>query len=196
MNKLDRYFMFLLAMLFAVAPGLSAAESQTTQGGAMVLSDSIDAKATVVKVNSKTREITLRNEQGEEVTVVASKEVRNFKQIKKGDIVEVNYHVAVATRLEKAESATAAGQATTIERAPAGSKPGAMATHTESIVATVEEIDHAKRILAARGPRGNVAIVKVPPEMKAFDQLKKGDRIMAVYSEAIAISVKTPPKKK
>jgi hypothetical protein len=38
--------------------------------------------------------------------------------------------------------------------------------------------------------------VKVPDDMKSFDSLKKGDKISAMYTEAVAISVKTPAKKK
>jgi len=38
--------------------------------------------------------------------------------------------------------------------------------------------------------------VAVPADMKTFDSLKKGDKISAEYAEAVAISVKTPAKKK
>jgi hypothetical protein len=71
-----------------------------------------------------------------------------------------------------------------------------MATHTKSIVATVIEIDAGKRLLTLEGPKGGVVTLKVPADMTAFDSLKKGDKISAVYSEAVAVTVKTPPKKK
>jgi len=85
--------------------------------------------------------------------VIAGDEVRNFAQIKKGDIVEVNYQVAVATALEKASDATVAGQTSAVERAPAGAKPGMAAMQTRSIVATVLEVDAKNRTLTAQGPR-------------------------------------------
>jgi len=197
MFKASHLFYVALAALFAAVPAASmAAEQGTGKSGAIVLSDSVSAKATIVNIKKKERELTLRDEKGVEHVMIAGDEVRNFAQIKKGDIVEVVYQVAVATALEKASDATIAGQTSAVERAPAGSKPGMTAMQTRSIVATVLEIDAKNRTLTAQGPKGNVATIKVPADMKAFDSLKKGDKISAVYSEAIAISVKTPPKKK
>jgi hypothetical protein len=88
-----------------------------------------------------------------------------------------------------------AAQGSAIQRAPAGEKPGMSAMRTSSIVATVVDIDHKTRMISARGPKGNVATFKVPADVKAFDKLKKGDQISAVYTEAIAVSVKSPAKK-
>jgi nitrous oxidase accessory protein NosD len=197
MFKVSHLFYVAVAAVFAAAPVASmAAEQAPAKSGAIVLTDSAYAKATIVNIKKKERELTLRDEKGAEFVVIAGDEVRNFAQIKKGDIVEVNYQVAVATGLEKASDATVAGQTSAVERAPAGSKPGMAAMQTRTIVATVLEIDAKNRLLTAQGPRGGIVTVKVPAEMKTFDSLKKGDKISAVYSEAVAISVKSPAKKK
>ena len=197
MTKLQHLFSFALAVIFAtVSIASMAADPAAAKGGAIVLTDSAYAKATIVNIKKKERELTLRDDKGAEFVVIAGDEVRNFAQIKKGDIVEVNYQVAVATGLEKASDATVAGQTSAVERAPAGAKPGMAAMQTRSIVATVLEIDAKNRLLTAQGPRGGIVTVKVPAEMKTFDSLKKGDKISAVYSEAVAISVKSPAKKK
>ena len=197
MTKVLQLIYVALAVVIAVAPAASrAADPATAKGGAIVLTDSVSAKATIVDVRKKERELKLRDEHGGEFVVIAGDEVRNFNQIKKGDIVEVEYHVAVASALEKASDANVAGQSTAVERAPAGAKPGIAAQHTSSIVATVLEIDQKNRLLTAQGPRGGVVTVKVPAELKAFDSLKKGDKISAIYTEAVAVSVKSPAKKK
>jgi len=197
MTKLQHLFSFALAVIFAtVSIASMAADPAAAKGGAIVLTDSAYAKATIVNIKKKERELTLRDDKGAEFVVIAGDEVRNFAQIKKGDIVEVNYQVAVATALEKASDATVAGQTSAVERAPAGAKPGMAAMQTRSIVATVLEVDAKNRTLTAQGPRGGIVTVKVPAEMKTFDSLKKGDKISAVYSEAVAISVKSPAKKK
>ncbi len=197
MFKVSHLFYVAVAAVFAVAPVLSmAAEKADAKKGAIVLTDSAHAKATVVNIKKKERELTLRDEKGRDHVMIAGDEVRNFAQIKKGDIVEVEYRVAVASALEKASSATVAGQSSAVERAPAGAKPGMAAMQTRSIVATVLEVDKKERMLTAQGPRGGIVTFKVPAEMKTFDSLKKGDKISAVLSEAIAISVKTPAKKK
>ena len=187
----------LLAGLFGffIASTAFAAGSEGAPAKAVVISDTVTAQATIVGVDKKDRRITLRNQKGEEVEIIAGDEVRNFDQIKKGDIVDIEYRIAAASRLEKADKVTAAVNAQTLERAKAGDKPGMMATNTQSVVATVLEVNKKERLLTAQGPRGNIVTVKVPADIKAFDALKKGDQISAVYSEALAISVRPAAKK-
>jgi hypothetical protein len=197
MTKVFQLFCVAIAVAFATAPAVSMAADQSAgKSGAIVLTDSVSVKVTVVGINKKERKLTLRDEGGNTHDMIAGPEVRNFAQIKKGDVVEVGYHQAAATALEKASDATVAGQATTVQRAPAGAKPGMAATQTSTIVATVLEIDTKDRLLTVQGPKGGIVTIKVPADMKTFDSLKKGDQISAVYSEAIVVSVKTPPKKK
>lgn len=185
----------LLAGLLGLtlAPALFAAgEAAPTK--AMVITDTVTAQATIIDVNKKDRRIKLKDQKGEEFEVIAGDEVKNFAQIKKGDILEVEYRRAAATRLDKADDRAGAA-AQTIEAAPLGAKPGVVATSTSTIVATVLEIDTKKRLLTAQGPKGGIVTIEVPADNKNFDKLKKGDRISAVYTEALAISVRTPTKK-
>jgi len=190
MNKIVLHLLSIaVAAVFAAAPAVSMAADT------IVLSDSVTVKATIVNVDKKKRELTLRDEQGNQEVVAVSDEVRNFAQIKKGDVLEVEYHRAAASALQKVGDTTAAGQTTEMERAPAGAKPGMTAMSMSTIVATVLDVDLAARLLTVKGPRNTVTIL-VPADMKAFDTLKKGDKITAEYGEAIAISVKTPEKKK
>jgi hypothetical protein len=146
MFKASHLFYVVIAAVFAVTPVMSmAAEKADAKKGAIVLTDSAYAKATVVNIKKKERELTLRDEKGVDHVMIAGDDVRNFAQIKKGDIVEVEYHVAVASALEKASDATVAGQTSAVERAPAGAKPGMAAMQTRTIVATVLEESHAYR---------------------------------------------------
>jgi hypothetical protein len=197
MIKAGHLYGIALAAVLVATPTLTlAAEPAAAKGGAIVVTDSAHAKATIVDIKKKERALTLRDEQGAEFVVIAGEEVRNFAQIKKGDIVEVDYRRAAASALEKASDATVAGQTTAVERAPAGGKPGMMAMQTSTIVATVLDIDHKNRVVTLQGPKGGIVTVAVPADMKTFDSLKKGDKVSAVYTEAVAISVRSPAKKK
>ena len=196
MSILKKLSYLVIAGLFLGTSAATVAAEQGNGSGEIVISDTMHASATVVKVNKKTREITLKNAEGEETTFVAGKQVRNFNQIKKGDVVEVEYHVSAASELKKASDADMAGSAEGIARAPAGQKPGVAVMRTSTIVASVVQIDKAKRLVAVKGPKGNIVVIKVPAKMKAFDELKVGDNIVAQLTEALAISVKTPAKKK
>ena len=190
MTRISHLLFIAVAFVFAAAPAVSMAVEP------IAISDSIVIKATITKVNKKERELTLRDEQGNEQVVVVSDEVRNFDQIKKGDVLEVEYHRAAASALEKVGDTTSAGKSIDVERAKPGEKPGMVAMQTETIVATVLDVDMKNRLLTVQGPRGNIVVVQVPADMKAFDSLKKGDKISAEYGEAVAVSVKTPEKMK
>ena len=191
MNKIILHLLSIsVAAVFAAAPAVSMAADT------IVLSDSVSVKATIVKVDKKKRELTLRDEHGTDEVVAVSDEVRNFDQIKKGDVLEVEYHRAAASALQKVGETTSAGQTTEIQRAPAGAKPGMTAMTMSTIVATVLDVDLAGRLLTVKGPKGNVVTILVPADMKAFDTLKKGDKITAEYAEAVAVTVRTPAKKK
>jgi hypothetical protein len=197
MNKVLHLLYVVIAVVFAAAPAVSmAADAAADKGGAIVVSDSAHAKATVVDINKKERWLTLRDEKGTEMVVAAGDEVRNFDQIKKGDVIEVDYRRAAASELKKVSDTDVAGEATAVQRAPAGEKPGMRASHTSTIIATVIEIDKKNRLLTVQGPKGGIVTVAIPADMLAFDTLKKGDKISAVYTEALAVSVTTPSKKK
>ena len=182
-----------LCLVFAGALSQSVSAADTTP--AVAVSDSVSATVTIVGVNKKDRTLTLRDAQGGKFTITAGPEVRNFDQIKKGDVIEVEYHQAAASTLEKADKATSAASGEMMKIAPKGEKPGVVAAQTQPIVAKVLEVDHESRMLTLKGPRGRIVTVKVPEDLKAFDELKPGDMVSAQYVEAIAISVRTPSKK-
>jgi len=194
MNKFAAFPVILFVVVFTAVPILSVADS--AKHDTVVISDSVRVEATIIAINKKDRELTLRGPDGHEVVVVAGDEVRNFKQIKKGDIVVVQYERAAASKLEKISDTDVAADTTIVKRAPKGAKPGMGAIRSATITAKVLEVDAKKRLLTVQGPHGGIVTIEVPASIKAFDTLKKGDNISAEYTEAVAISVHTPPKKK
>ncbi|HCU53855.1 MAG TPA: hypothetical protein DIC36_06115 [Gammaproteobacteria bacterium] len=162
----------------------------------VVVTDTAEAQATVVAIEKSQRRLVLRDDKANEYEILAGPEVRNFNEIKKGDVVELRYQRAAASRLEKLAGPDAAAEMTRVERAPAGAKPEMTAIRSRTIAAKVIEIDTQHRLLTVQGPKGNVVTVRVPPGLLAFDKLEIGDTIAAGYTEAIAISVRTPARKK
>ena len=77
------------------------------------------------------------------------------------------------------------------EKKPAD-KPAVVQLDATSITATVEAIDYDKRTIALKGPRGNVLVTKVGPEVKNFKQIKTGDKVTMKYYDATAIYVRKP----
>ena len=61
-------------------------------------------------------------------------------------------------------------------------------------MADVTAVDPKKKTITLKGPNGNVVVLDVhnPEQFKA---VKKGDKVEAVYTEALAIKVEPAAKK-
>ncbi len=65
-------------------------------------------------------------------------------------------------------------------------------TATQSITATITAIDHAKRTISLKGPKGNVMTFDVPEAVKRFNELKVGDEVTIRYTESLAVRIAKP----
>lgn len=54
--------------------------------------------------------------------------------------------------------------------------------------ARIVRIDAASRTLALLGPRGNIALVAVRPDVEGYDQLKVGDTVDVLYKNALLLT--------
>ncbi len=178
-----RFITRLIAGMFAVA-----AVGVFAQVGAVAVTT---VTATVESIDQKTREVTLKNtETGAKVSFVAGPEVRNLAQVSKGDIVTIAYGEAVAVKLDKSDSKVRERTVTEGgERAKPGEKPGMVAMREVKVVASVEKIE--KDHVTLRGPEHTETIKVKDPEV--LKKVKVGDFVVAVYQEAIAISVDKAP---
>jgi translation initiation factor IF-1 len=181
-------------VLLAGAPFI-AGQAQTQGNNYPVkATQAIVTKATVENVNKDKREVTLKREDGSTVTVEVPDTVRNFDQIKKGDTVTVTYNESIAMSVRKSDEPASATETHVMARAPLGAKPSATQVSTTQIVATVEKIDRKTREVSLLAPDGSTTTVKVPEDIKKFDQLKTGDQVVVNATQSLAIDVCTPEK--
>jgi len=167
----------------------TATVSTVSSGPAMAAV--IQGTATVEKINRSTREVTLRRQDGSQVAIVAGQEVRNFDQIRVGDIVETEVIEAVAVVVEPAFTQVRERRdEISGYRALPGEKPGAKTTRTVEVVATVQAIDRATRMVTVRGALQSVTL-KVANDVD-LSKIKVGDNVRAVYIESISIQVRSP----
>jgi Cu/Ag efflux protein CusF len=169
-------------------------DTSKDQSSGLKSQDSKEIKATVEKVDKDTREVTLKKEDGSTVSFKAPDAVRNFDQIKVGDIVTAKYSESVAVSVRKSDEPPSATGRETGVRAPLGEKPAAAGKKTIQITATVKKIDRDTREVTLLGPEGNTRVVKVPEDNKKFDELKEGDQVVITATESVAISVSSPEK--
>ena len=194
-----RRWIFTAILTLGAALALPA-NAQTTQvitskePGAAGVARTVDIEATITHVDATTREVTLKGPQGNEVTVVAGPEVKNFAQLKAGQIVTLQYVEALVLELKKGGGAPVArtersGAAT----AKPGETPGAVGGRQVTVVGDVVGLDPATQTVTVRGPRRTVELDVRDPEQ--YKLIAIGDQIEATYTEAVAVSV-TPAKKK
>jgi Cu/Ag efflux protein CusF len=153
--------------------------------------------ATVEKVDVKKRELSLKDEQGNSFMVEVPEDVTRLDAIKKGDKINLDYIESMTLSLkrpEKGEMPTSS-EAKMSERAP-GPLPGGSMGRTITATAMVTKIDVANNKVTIKGPEGKMDTINVsdPSLQPELSKLKKGDRIQATYTEAMAISV-TPKNK-
>jgi hypothetical protein len=59
-----------------------------------------------------------------------------------------------------------------------------------TVRAKVVDVDHDKRLVTLRGPKGNTETYEVDEAVKNFPQVRKGDEVVAKYYQAVAIRLK------
>ncbi|MBN8550256.1 MAG: hypothetical protein J0M12_13135 [Deltaproteobacteria bacterium] len=168
--------------------GLCDTKNSQLPGGAVAAS--IEITATVTAIDYKTRMVTLQGEDGKTKTLHIGKEARNFDQVKAGDKVHLTYLEAFALDVQRDAGGELANDTTTVVgRAPKGAMPAGVIAETTTLRASVESIDHATRHVTLVGPEGNTLTLKVGEGAKHFNEIKKGDKVVATLTEALAISV-------
>jgi uncharacterized protein YbcV (DUF1398 family) len=152
-------------------------------------------EGTVTKIDKKTRTIFFKNNEGES-KFVAGPEIKNFDQIKKGDLLNVTYETAVAIELIKTKSDGIRSRVETPSEttSKAGEKPSRTITNTTTVIADIVAVDRAKKMVSVKGPSGNITVVTVKnPQLLA--DVNVGEQVKVVYFDAMAASITSPKKK-
>lgn len=173
---------------------LQAKEAAAPQTAVSTTYNTITAK--VLEVDHAKQKLVLENNIGERISLKVDTKVKNFSQIKKGDLVKVQTTDSLALTLTKKEKGEkpSLDTATVKSTAPAGAMPGAEVVEATQISAEVVKVDLAKSLIELKGPEGNILALKAK-DPKNLEGIKKGDMIAATYTEAVAVSVEAQPAK-
>lgn len=169
---------------------VSAAEPIVVKPG-RVVSTLVKSGAIVEAVNKETRELKLINPRGDRFTVVADELVRNFDQIEPRDRIVIEYLESVALVVAPAGSEPLIGDAAALTVAPAGDKPGVEGVETHVMVATVQSINAADRLVTLESETGETRTIKVDAAAR-LDMVDIGDQVRLRVTRAVAISVVAP----
>jgi len=184
----------LSAAAFAQQPAPVGGVVVASEPGKAAIVGAVEISAQVVAIDKATRTVTLKGPKGNVVDIVAGSEVKNFDQIKVGDLVVARYAQALTLELKKTR--TAGGEAVVKEeaaKAKPGEKPAVAGARQVTVLADVVAVDPKASTITLKGPKGNEVILNVQnPDQ--FKVVKKGDQVEATYTEALALSVEPAPK--
>jgi len=183
-------FAAVVSALALVPPALaqSSGAAVTSAPGKVSMSQAMEGSATIAAIDKASRTITLKRTKGDEVKIVAGPEVKNFEQLKVGDVVNVTYLESLALELKKGgglkvEKTEKAG----VVGAKPGAKPAGAAGRQVTVVGDVIKLDAATQTITVKGPERTVELKARDPEQ--FKLIAVGDQIQATYTEALAVSV-------
>ena len=177
-------------LIFTAASGAVSAE----EVGAMVVADTAIAVAVIVNIDKDTRAITLKSqEDGDEWVFNAGPEVRNFDQLKRGDLVIMEYYSAFAIALEpKGSRLKERLDGSELDRAEPGEKPGMKYTNATYVLAKVTDVDPEMETVTLEGEYGTLTMT-VNSDLD-LESVEVGQEVEALYVESLAISVEPAPK--
>ena len=185
----------LLAALLGALPFLAQAQNAPMSAslvekdkGAVTTANAVEFQGIITAIDKATREVTIRGGSGNELTITAGPQVKNFKQIKVGDLVTLSYIAALGLDLKKGggrlRERIESDQAVA---AKPGEKPGLVASRTVKVIADVSAVDAAAGTITLRGPTRSIDLSVKDKEL--LKDIRVGDQIAATYEEAVAIAV-------
>jgi hypothetical protein len=183
-------FLVMAAVAMMVRPALAQPQTsvEVTKGaGTATVTGTAKVTATVVEIDPATRTVTLKDKKGHIVDVEVGEEARNFEQLKVGDVVTTEYREAMSLSLSKTSGPRSASERTMEQRSSPGAKPGGTIGREITVMADVVAVNAKAKTVTLKGPHNTVdVIVEDPEQMK---NIRKGDQVQVVYTEAVAISV-------
>jgi hypothetical protein len=197
MGRMTTSILIAAAALVTGMPG-SLAQPQSDvhvsrQPGKATITGTHKITATVVGIDAGTRTVTLKGPKGKTVDLQAGEEMRNFDQLKVGDVVHAVYKEALTLTLKKKNGEPSTSEREGAMRSKPGEKPGGAVGREVTVTADVIAVNTETKMVTLKGPEGKTVDLKVedPENLKA---VKKGDQVEAVYTEALAVSVQPEAK--
>ena len=200
--KINKISLLLAASVFAAPP---VAFAQSAPQAAMVSSqapgklgeaNAIQVQGKVKAINKKSREVTIIGPQGNQIILPAGDEVKNFDQIRVGDLVTLTYAQALVVELKKMENNGIRERVESESQSVAkpGEKPAGMVEKTIRVVANVVAVNPKAQTVTLRGAKRTVEVMVNDPAL--LKDVKVGNQVEATYIEAVALVVSADKKAK
>jgi Cu/Ag efflux protein CusF len=173
-----------LVVLFASSP--VAAQKPVSSG------DVLSKTFTIEAINSGTRIVTLKGQDGAFEEIYCGPECLRFDALKIGDVVTFRYHESLVTAVRKPGQAPRPADSAGMTRSP-GARPGGTIAEQVTRTVTITAIDPKIPSVTIKGEKGGTLSWRVA-DAKNLEGYKVGDTVEITYTQALAVSVE-PAKK-
>jgi Cu/Ag efflux protein CusF len=150
-------------------------------------------QAIVESINPADRMVTLKRQDGATMTARIDDRAGNLDSVKVGDMVEFKILNSLVIAVGDKNAATPGNlTAENVQFSTVGGKPAKFTVKTVVSEVTVTKINYKKRLMTIKDSSGESKELKISEDVKRFNEIKKGDKIVIKYTEALAITVAKP----
>ncbi len=178
---------FALVALSSIVATSALAQTKEIPG------DSVVKTATIEAINHGTRELTIQGEDGHYVNITVPSEVKRFDAMKVGDTITARYYENIVIRMKRPgekDVDTATDGVT-----PAGGvRPSGTVSEQRTITATITQLDPTIPSITFKGPNNWTYSSRVQ-DRKAIENVKVGDKVDIVWTQAVLLDVSASPSK-
>jgi len=155
----------------------------------VIKSGVLTVKATIINIDAESKMLTLDSD-GKQVVVVVSDIVKNFDQLKVGDIVEADYKASTAVYARVGDGIARINSSEVMEKNETGT-PGSEVTETVEIISNITALDKEKRIITLLEPSGEEVITPIQDDSVDLSNINIGDQVVVIHTRAIAVSLRS-----
>lgn len=186
-------YLLVVAQLLVATAVFAGEEKAELDRPSFAASQTMVVTAVVEAINHETRVVTVRKNDGEEITFTASEEARNLDQVSVGDILVAEFVEKITIEVLPGDGlGPDAAEAAVMARTEKGEMPGVAAMDSTVVISTVEEINIEANTFKLKGPDGVVTeyTARNPDNLK---RSKVGDIVVITDTVAVAIMVEKAP---
>lgn len=177
----------MVAAIATAQPAWAEDGTASAVHGVIDAAEPVQMKAEIAGIDARNRALMLKGPGGNAVVVLVGQQVAGFDQLKVGDHVDVLYKNALLVKAEKVSGADKGPRKHADMQAYTPASGGFDSTRQTEVFATVQKIDHEKRLVTLRGAH-QTQTLEAGPGVDLQD-VKVGDTIHAVFESAAAVQI-------
>ncbi len=177
----------LLAMVSLAQPASAQDSLASTAEGVISAVQPVHIQAKIVGIDAGARTVTLKGADGRAAIVLVSDKVAGFDKLAVGDNVDVLYKNALLVKTEKVKGASKGIRERVDTHVYAPASGGYESARQVEVLATVQKVDHKKRLVTLRGAY-QTQTLEAGPDVD-LKEVKVGATVHAVFVSATAVQI-------